>query len=56
MYARKLLTSDYDTPQTRRVLIAGIKGYYAKVRRSRQSGRRIHYTAEESRKTRNRKK
>ena len=56
MYARKLLTSDYDTPQTRRVLIAGIKGYYAKVRRSRQSGRRIHYTAEESRKTRTRKK
>ena len=57
-YAQKVTNGGYSLDQTRRIIIAGIKGYYAKLRRRRkEEGRyRIHLTAEESRGHRIRKK
>ena len=56
-YAQKILNGDYSRDQTRRIIVAGLKGYHAKLRRMRERGQvRIHLTAEESRGARLRKK
>ena len=56
-YAQKVTNGGYSLDQTRRIIIVGIKGYYAKLRRRRKvEGRyRIHLMAEESRGARIRK-
>ena len=56
-YGNKLLSSGYSREQTKRILINGIKGYMSKLKRRKSDGRkRVHYTAEESRDGRIRKK
>ena len=56
-YGRKLFSSGYSRIQTKEILINGIKGYRNKVKRRKLNGRnRIHFTAEESRNGRVKKK
>ena len=55
-YAEKLLTSGYPLVTVRRILISGIRGYEAKVKRREQVGIPLYRTASESGNSRNRKK
>ena len=55
-YAVKLLTSGYTLDVARRVILSGIRGFEAKVTRREQGGIPLYRTAEESGKSRNRKK
>ena len=48
-YAQKLLNSGFSREQTRRILIGGIKGFGAKVKRCLKEGRSLWRTAEDSR-------
>ena len=41
---------------TTRIILAGVKGYFSKLRRRKLTGRRIHYTSEESKGARMKKK
>ena len=54
-YGQKLLNSGYDLDHTRRILIAGIKGYEGKVSRCGLEGRKLRRTAKESLGTRYKK-
>ena len=55
-YGQKLLDSGYDIDHTRRILIAGIKGYEGKVTRCKVEGRRLRRTAKLSQGARLKKK
>ena len=55
-YAVKLLTSGYTLEVTRRIILSGIRGFEAKVKRREQGGIPLYRTAAESGKSRNRKK
>ena len=55
-YAVKLLTSGYNLEVTRRVILSGIRGFEAKVKRREQGDIPLYRTAAESGKSRNRKK
>ena len=56
-YAQKLLNSGYSIESTRKIIIAGLKGYERKLRNSRkEGGSKLLRTAKESYKTRTRKK
>ena len=55
-YAVKLLTSGFSLEQTRRVLLSGIRGYEAKVKRREDKMAPLYRTAEESGVTRTKKK
>ena len=57
-YTQKILNGGFSKEQTRRIVVAGIKGYYAKLRRRRKGGggTRIHQTAQESSSGRYKKK
>ena len=47
-YGQKLLNSGYDLDHTRKILIAGIKGYEGKIARCGQEGRKLRRTAKDS--------
>ena len=47
-YAQKLLNSGYSIEVTRSIILAGLKGYEKKLRRSKQEGRKVLRTARES--------
>ena len=55
-FAVKLLTSGFQVETTRKIILAGIRGYEAKVKRRNAENVPIYRTAEESGKTRNKKK
>ena len=55
-YGIKLMTSGYSRDQTRKIMTNGIKGYLTKLKRRKLHGRRIHYTASESKDSRIKKK
>ena len=57
-YTQKLINSGYAIEQTRKIILAGVKGYYGKVRRRRRERGiwRVHFTAQESGGSRWRKK
>ena len=54
-YGHKLLNSGYDLNQTRKILIAGIKGYEEKIIRCGQENRKLRRTAKESQGARTRR-
>ena len=47
-YCQKLINSGYREPQIRRIVIAGIKGWRAKVRRCQEEGRKVRRSAKDS--------
>ena len=48
-FAQKLLNSGYKLEQTRRIIVAGLKGYEKKLRESKiPGGRKMHRTSKES--------
>ena len=49
-YAQKVLNSGYGRDQTKRIILAGVRGYFGKVKRRRgeRGFKRIHYTAMET--------
>ena len=55
-FAVKLLTSGFQVETSRKIILAGIRGYEAKVKKRNAENVPIYRTAEESGKTRNRKK
>ena len=55
-YISKLEISGYSKFQTSRILVAGLKGYEAKLSRARKEGRDIHIEARKSLAARARKK
>ena len=57
-YVQKILNSGYGHDQTRRIVLAGIRGYFGKVKRRRKERNmlRVHYTARETGGSRGKKK
>ena len=55
-YSQKLLTSGYNMTQTRKIILAGIRGWESKRDRARREQRRVHRTSRESMKNRIMKK
>ena len=55
-YAQKLLNSGYNLAKTRKIVLAGIKGYSRKIRKCKEEGRPVYRTAKESSGNRNIKK
>ena len=55
-FAVKLLTSGFQTEQTRRILLSGVRGYEAKVKRREAEGILLYRTSEESIGSRDKKK
>ena len=51
-YAKKLHNSGYRKEQIRKIILAGVKGYGAKLKRSREQGIPLRRTAKESEETR----
>ena len=47
-YAQKLVNGGFTVDQTRKILVAGIKGYRTKVNRCKKEGRKIWRTSKES--------
>ena len=55
-YAVKILTSGYSVEQTRRIILSGLRGYEAKVRRRTDEGVPLYRTSEDSGTSRAKKK
>ena len=56
-FAQKLINSGYSIPSSRKIVIAGLKGYEKKVYNSKkEGGRKLRRTAKESNVTRQQKK
>ena len=55
-FGGKLLASGYDTEQTRRIILGGIRGFESKVKRRELEGIPLYRTSEESGENRRRKK
>ena len=55
-YAVKLQTSGYSVEQTRKIILSGLRGYEAKVRRRTDEGVPLYRTSEDSGTTRAKKK
>ena len=47
-YAKKLHNPDYQKDHIRRIILAGVKGYGAKLSRSREQGTPLRRTSNES--------
>ena len=55
-YAVKILTSGYSLVQTRKIILSGLRGYEAKVRRRTDEGVPLYRTSEDSGTSRAKKK
>ena len=55
-YAVKILTSGYSVEQTRRIILSGLRGYEAKVKRRMEGGIPLYRTSEDSGATRAKKR
>ena len=55
-FAVKIITSGYGVEQTRRIILGGIRGYEAKVRRRLEGNIPLYRTAEQSSSSRSKKK
>ena len=55
-YAVKLQTSGYSVEQSRRIILSGLRGYEARVRRRTEEGLPLYRTSEDSGATRAKKK
>ena len=55
-YAVKIMTSGYTVEQARRIILSGLRGYEARVKRRREGGIPLYRTSEDSGATRAKKK
>ena len=55
-YSQKLVNSGYATPQVRRIILSGVRGFENKVRTCREQNKRLHRTSQESSGARQRRK
>ena len=55
-YSQKLINSGYCVEQTRRIVVAGIKGWEGKIQRCREAGQRLRRTAKDSLEMRTRRR
>ena len=55
-YTGKLINSGYSMVQSRRIVVAGLRGYEASLRRVERTGQKLHRSAAEGAVKRNRKK